>query len=131
MKKEKAETEQHILQVGKLIALFCLQLLKRINTHDSSKFSKEESAGMVEVTAENRESLQSVYDYHRKHNRHHIEYHGGVSNMTLIDIIEMLCDWIDSSDDIELSIETNQKTYGYSDELKHILINTAKVLNSR
>jgi len=51
--------------------------------------------------------------------------------MSLIDIVEMICDWIaavERHDDgnIFKSIEINQKRFGYSDDLKNILINTAK-----
>ena len=55
--------------------------------------------------------------------------------MNLIDVLEMIVDWKSSSlrhndGDIFKSIETNQKRFGYSDELKSILINTAKWLEA-
>lgn len=53
--------------------------------------------------------------------------------MTLIDLLEMLCDWKASSErhtdgDIYRSIEINQSRFGYSDELKTILKNTIDYL---
>jgi len=59
--------------------------------------------------------------------KYHIEY------MNLIDIIEMLCDWKAATKrhndgDIKKSIEINQKRFGYSDELKSILLNTLPLL---
>ena len=50
--------------------------------------------------------------------------------MNLIDMLEMICDWKAASErhadgDILKSIEINQKRFGYSDDLKNILINTA------
>ena len=56
-----------------------------------------------------------------------------VSQMNLIDIVEMLCDWKAATlrhadGDIRKSIEINQKRFGYSDELKQLLINTIEIL---
>jgi len=53
----------------------------------------------------------------------------GISGMTLLDLVEMLCDWDAATKrhadgDILRSIEVNQKRFGYSDELKQILLNT-------
>lgn len=55
------------------------------------------------------------------------------SNMNLIDIIEMLCDWEAATKRhkdgcIYKSIEHNQQRFGYSDEIKQILINTIHFL---
>lgn len=57
----------------------------------------------------------------------------GLHGMSLLDIIEMLCDWKAATlrhhdGDILRSIEINQKRFGYSDELKQILLNTAAEL---
>jgi hypothetical protein len=57
-----------------------------------------------------------------------------ISQMNLIDLIEMLCDWYAASlrhanGDIFKSIELNQERFGYSDELKQIFTNTIKDLN--
>jgi hypothetical protein len=57
----------------------------------------------------------------------------GVRGMSLLDLLEMLCDWKAATrrhadGDIRRSIEINQKRFGYSDELKRILLNTLDVL---
>jgi Iap family predicted aminopeptidase len=57
-----------------------------------------------------------------------------ISQMNLVDLIEMLCDWYAASlrhndGDIFKSIELNQERFEYSDELKQIFINTIKDLN--
>jgi hypothetical protein len=68
---------------------------------------------------------------HYENNRHHPEHFtNGINGMNLIDVLEMICDWKASSErhadgDILKSIEINQKRFGYSDDLKNILINTA------
>ena len=58
---------------------------------------------------------------------------GGIENMDLVDVIEMLMDWWAATKrhndgDIMQSIEINQKRFGYSDELKQIFINTIRNL---
>ena len=50
-----------------------------------------------------------------------------------VQLLEMICDWKASSErhadgDILKSIEINQERFGYSDDLKNILINTATFL---
>jgi hypothetical protein len=58
---------------------------------------------------------------------------GGIRGMSLLDLLEMLCDWKAATlrhndGDLRKSIEINQKRFGYSDELKRLLINTAHEL---
>ena len=53
-----------------------------------------------------------------------------ISEMTLIDLVEMFCDWKaaverHNNGDILKSIEINSKRFEISDQLKQILINTA------
>ena len=53
----------------------------------------------------------------------------GILGMSLLGIIEMLCDWKAATlrhndGDIRKSIDINQKRFGYSDEIKAILVNT-------
>lgn len=80
--------------------------------------------------------LKPAIDIHYKNNRHHPEHFAnGIKDMTLLDLLEMLCDWKASSErhadgNIYRSIEINQSRFGYSDELKDILKNTVDFLNS-
>ena len=55
----------------------------------------------------------------------------GINGMCLIDLLEMLCDWKAATlrhkdGDLRRSIDINQKRFGYSDEMKAILHNTAQ-----
>ncbi|MFW6247029.1 MAG: DUF5662 family protein [bacterium] len=55
------------------------------------------------------------------------------AKMNLIDILEMLCDWIAASErhsdgDIFKSIEINQERFGYDNQIKKILENTVRDL---
>lgn len=80
------------------------------------------------------EGLRPALDRHYLNNRHHPEhFENGIRGMNLIDLLEMICDWKASSErhsdgDIYKSIEINQKRFGYSDDLKNILKNTADFL---
>jgi len=59
-----------------------------------------------------------------------------ILSMNLIDMIEMLCDWKAATlrhdtGDLYQSIELNQKRFGYGNEIKKLLINTAKWLDEQ
>lgn len=63
-----------------------------------------------------------------------LEPYIGLNGMSLIDLIEMLCDWFAATQrhndgNILRSIELNQKRFNYSDELKQIFINTVGIFN--
>ena len=66
------------------------------------------------------------YEISPHHPQH---YENGIQGMSLIDLCEMICDWKAATEkqkdgDVLRSIEMNQARFGYSDELKQILINT-------
>ncbi len=81
--------------------------------------------------------MKPAIDHHNSANRHHPEhFEGGIHEMNLIDLLEMMCDWKAATlrhndGDIMKSIEINQKRFGYSDELAAILRNTANWLNDQ
>lgn len=59
--------------------------------------------------------------------------YNGIGGMSLLDLIEMLVDWKAASErhadgDFLASIEYNQGRFGYTDEMKAILLNTAREL---
>ena len=103
--------------------------------------------GTAEYTAQLKK-MKPALDHHYSHNRHHPEFHllGGGGNeagveqsplerMNLIDLLEMMCDWKAATlrhadGDIAKSIEINQKRFGYSDEVKQILENTAQFIDA-
>jgi len=79
----------------------------RGDSHDSSKFSEEEYLGFVELFGADfsmdvrskeyqdivTNAKTSCIQAHYKNNRHHPEHHANVADMTLLDLIEMVCDW--------------------------------------
>lgn len=139
----RPETYEHIGVVRRLLTSVIEELLVRANEHDASKLADPELATFDEFTPKLRHStygsdeykgfLQGMGDglaHHYAENRHHPEHHDdGIQGMTLIDLIEMVCDWIAATQrhadgDIGRSLEVQQERFGYSDELKRILRNT-------
>ena len=91
--------------------------------------------------------LGEALHHHYRYNRHHPEYHAfdylgvmhaedvkdgtAIRRMNLLDLIEMLIDWKAASErhengDIIRSILQNEERFGYSEELRLILLNTAE-----
>ena len=90
--------------------------------------------------------LGVALEHHYAHNSHHPEHHAeGIAGMTLLDLVEMLVDWKAASErmrkpmpaapgrkeapqydsDFARSIALNQERFGYTDEVRAILTNTA------
>jgi len=97
---------RHINLVQRFMNRIAQALEKRALIHDQSKFSEDEFGGFVQInriarehkygSPEYKESLKQVdaVEKHYSRNSHHPEYHpGGVGDMSLFDIIEMVCDW--------------------------------------
>lgn len=142
------DTLDHINNVRLLLNEVVNIILVCAAQHDKSKLREPEKPIFDEYTPKLKAStygseeyknmlseMQIALDHHYMNNRHHPEYfNDGISSMTLIDIIEMLCDWLAATKrhadgDIMKSIEINQKRFNYSDELKQIFINTVKEIN--
>lgn len=146
MSDAKFKTLRHIETVRNFINTVISELLSRQEFHDQTKLQPPEveifekytpklkgcTYGSDEYKQDMKEMRVAIV-HHNQHNRHHPEYHGkeGIQGMDLIDLIEMMCDWKAASmrhDDgnIFKSIDINQERFGYSDELRRILINTAR-----
>lgn len=117
----------------------------RGNEHDSSKLSSIEKelfdkytpllAGLTYGSKEFddcKAGMGPALDNHYAENRHHPEhFENGMSDMNLVDLMEMFCDWAASTErhndgDIHKSIEINKKRFGYCDVIASIFHNTAK-----
>jgi len=138
------ETRKHIIEVQKNLGKIAKNVMDRQALHDASKlvspeaeiFAKytERLSNMVYASDEYKQCLaeMNLHLNHYETNPHHPEhYKDGIKGMSLVDIIEMLCDWTAATKrykngDILKSIEINQERFGYTDELKQILINTLK-----
>lgn len=136
-------TMMHKTIVKNSIKRIIKELTIRAGQHDNSKLCDPEKSvydeysdqlhqvkyGSKEYEAI-RQKMESAIEHHFEVNRHHPEHFpGGIKEMNLVDIIEMLCDWKaradhDSETDIIAGIEINQQKFGFSDDLKQIFINT-------
>ena len=138
----RADTEAHIAKVQERIAE-CLELLvKRSAAHDASKRSDAEQPGydalfqaladgLSMAEARTHPLIDAAIVHHLATNDHHPEYHArGVAGMSLLSLLEMLCDWKAASErsgktfDIGAQIER----FGIEPQLAWILSNTVKEL---
>lgn len=151
----RPETQEHIGRVGDFIYLAVKNLERRALVHDASKLVEPELSAFDIATPklanleygsdEYRQSLRDLgpaLTHHFQMNDHHPEhYENGVRGMSLLSLIEMLCDWRAASertrqrtDDpskvktFQAGLAHNQERFGYSDELAGILENTAREL---
>ena len=141
------DTLEHIHKVRKNLATAKRLLSYRAEVHDASKLSSEEKPLFDEMTPklaalsygsqEYKEALKRLgqaLEHHYSMNSHHPEhYPDGVADMTLLDLIEMLCDWtaaVERHDDGDLreSFKINKKRFQISDELYGILERSAAEL---
>lgn len=139
------ETMKHIHRVRELLFLMISKLDERARLHDLSKLESPEKEIFGEYTPELSkveygsdeykallEKVKPAIEHHYANNSHHSEYwKNGVNDMTLVDITEMLIDWIAATErvkngNIRKSIEHNATRYGISEQLTQIFENTVK-----
>ena len=140
------ETEEyikgHISRVRRHIDTFIQLLIRRAENHDKSKLEEPELSWWKEMDKEPRYPYGSeeykqkikrwnkVFKHHYQYNRHHPEhYEYGVSEMTLIDIVEMMCDWLGYKDTTTVTealkvCDDQMARYDISEELRQIIFNT-------
>lgn len=141
------DTLDHINHVRCLLQDMATKLLERGHGHDASKLVEPEKSLFDEMTPRLKaltygsddykaalKELGVALDHHYATNRHHPEHWpNGVNDMTLIDLIEMFCDWKAATlrhadGDISQSIEINKKRFVISDQLTQLFCNTAREL---
>ena len=139
------KTLHHIQEVRKNIYQMIIELDSRGKNHDHTKLESPEQ----EIFAENADELgKTIYGtpeyeallekvkpaivHHYSKNRHHPEHwKNGIEDMTLIDLVEVLCDWKASTaknkdGNIRKSIEINAKRFNINPQLVKILENTVR-----
>ena len=141
------ETVKHIKRVGKLILQVTSILLEKAFNHDASKLEEPELSSFTKLTPKLKNTVYNSKKYFKylnkmnpaiKHhysiNSHHPDYwEHGITQMSIIELLEMLADWKAASErmkngNLERSIMQNQERFGYSNELRTLLLNTAKYL---
>jgi hypothetical protein len=149
MSDQRFKTMRHIETVRNYLNGAIGSLLVRGEIHDQSKLQAPEREIFDEYTQKLRgvtygsdeykammKEMQVAIDHHNANNIHHPEhYPNGIKDMSLLDLVEMLCDWKAATlrhndGDILRSIDLNQKRFGYSDELAQIFRNTVKEIDS-
>lgn len=143
----KQETTEHILRVRELLYIVQNKLEARGFAHDQTKLGPFEKPIFDKVTGtlkgltygseEYKEALKNLgpaLEHHYANNSHHPEHYlEGVSGMSLLDVIEMLCDWKAAGErhangSMAKSLEVNNSRFKISDQLQSILENTSKEL---
>jgi hypothetical protein len=139
----RPDTYAHIDAVRALMTLAIHDLIERARVHDASKLQSPEveafdvisprlhgvTYGSEDYKATMRE-FKPALDHHVTQNTHHPEAHAnGVHGMSVLDLLEMCCDWIAASrrhadGDVLASLDINAERFGYGDELKTTLRNT-------
>lgn len=104
----REDTLEHTRLVEGLIRNVAAELDMHGSVHDASKFESPERE-MYEIyrprldsevlgSEENKHTLQEMGEglrHHYRENRHHPEYfENGIAGMNLIDLTEMVCDWM-------------------------------------
>ncbi len=141
----RPETVAHAKRVAELLEAPIEELISRSLGHDASKLEEPELAIFDEYTPKLRDSEYGSAEYreflrgmgpglahHYASNRHHPEHFtGGVDEMTLVDLLEMLADWKaaterHNSGNLERSLELNRERFSLNHQLLRILENTAR-----
>lgn len=143
-----ADTLKHIRRVQRLLGGVARNLMQRGEVHDDSKLGPEEKPLFDEMTPllktltygsdEYKASLDKLgvaLKHHYAVNSHHPEHFAdGVAGMSLLDVVEMLCDWKAASErtkdgDFLKSIEIGIERFKIEPQLAAILRNTAAALD--
>lgn len=144
MEDSTLATLRHSRRVDELLLQLIQELQQRLHKHDESKLHDPEKAIFDEFSPKLRDTtygsdeykgylaeMGKALEHHYANNRHHPEhFDNGVDGMTLVDIVEMLCDWKAATErhadgDLARSLEIQQERFGLTHQLRAILTNTA------
>lgn len=137
------DTEKHIQMVQLFLRRIRVEIDRISRKHDASKLLSPEKELYDEYTPklsavaygsdEYKQYLKEMggaLQHHYQNNRHHPEhFENGISDMTLIDVIEMLADWKAATlrvkdGDLNKSLEYNRERFHIDNQLYWILLNT-------
>jgi hypothetical protein len=144
MYDSRIDTLIHIQTVARYLHQVVEDLLARAEHHDASKLQTPEKEafdiatpklhGLTYGSEEYRAALREMkpaIEHHYSLNPHHPEFYGhdGIDGMSLVDLIEMLCDWKAATErhddgDIKASLEHNEERFKIGGQLGMILRNT-------
>jgi hypothetical protein len=143
------DTRDHIQKVQARLHQIAIRLQQRGSIHDESKLAEPEKSildAKATALAELRYGtpeyaaamaaidMQPFLEHHYAHNAHHPQhYPNGIAGMSLLDVMEMLCDWAAAGErtkdgSIAQSLAVNRTRFAIDDQLFSILENTVKEL---
>ena len=138
------ETIEHQRDVARLLMKFASQLLERAREHDESKLGPVEKPIFDAVLPtikgsevgrysyeEGKAKLGEALEHHYAANRHHPEHFGdaGIRGMTLVDLVEMWCDWNAArhrGEDSRLRLDYVGERFQIGPQILEIMLNTAE-----
>ncbi len=139
------ETMLHIDNVRLWLTRVRHELDLRAEAHDQSKLHNPEVGTFVKFTPKLKSStygsdeykgflaaMKPALDNHYACNAHHPEHHkDGIDGMTLVDLVEMLCDWKaatlrHANGDLDKSLGINSERFGMAPQLVRIFRNTVE-----
>lgn len=141
-------TMKHIARVRELLGGFAIEMIRRGDVHDASKFTDVETGPLhawqrivntegqapfgTEAYKRQIEVLGPMLRHHYKHNSHHPEhYENGIDGMDLFDLVEMFFDWKAASErggESMLALTSACHIYDVNPQLQSIFFNTAERL---
>ena len=140
----RPDTYAHITEVRERLLAVACALIERAHAHDASKLEEPELGVFNEYTPKLADSTYGSDEYkaflegmgeglkhHYAVNDHHPEHFaGGVEDMNLVQVIEMLADWKAATlrhkdGSLLRSIVQNADRFGYGHEFRALLLNTA------
>lgn len=139
------DVELHKWSVKHYMTKIVLDLSYRIPVHDDSKLQEPEKSMFDEFTPrlkvvefgtdEYKAALADMGEalkHHYANNRHHPEhFQHGISGMTLLDVIEMVCDWRAAAfmKGEEPNLHYLSERFGIPEQLQRIIANTLEYLD--
>lgn len=143
----REDTKKHVLRVQALAFVFRQAFKEQVAKHDQSKLESPEVelfdewtpklAGLTYGSEEYQAALKALgpaLSHHYRCNRHHPEHWpDGVAGMTLMDLVEMFCDWKAASErhangNLQRSIELNTARFQLDPQVAKIFENTRQAL---
>ena len=139
-----AKLDQHKKEVFSILSKVIIDMAEKAVLHDNSKHHPIEKKifksnikykfGSPEYN-KNLDSLKEGLNHHYGKNRHHPEhFKNGVNGMNLLDVMEMVADWIAASNHYQVdgniyeSFEKCKERFGIDDQLGEIILNTIKYI---
>lgn len=146
------DTLAHRQMVVDFATDFCSDIMDRAERHDESKLHEPEKERFDFVgthqhlskhqygSDEYKKSLDYLgpaLAHHYEVNDHHPQhFEDGIDGMNLMQFVEMWLDWLaackrNKNGNIRQSLEVNKDRFGLSEQLYHILLNTADVVEPK